>query len=280
MTLEVIPRESEDQWLAERMKRVTATDIGRLANGGPAMWATIKREKAGERTFFGNKYTEWGHEREPVMLAHLSFLHGIEPNDALYVSGDRAATPDGISATALAEAKTTVRSWADLDELRAVKPEYYDQVQWAQLVCERDLTFFIFEPHENFQPLPVQIFEIPRDEEHLKHLVEVEAEFRDFLAQEDESGEWDAFMARYAVAEAELKEKQAEVDRLKQELRDKQGDTPLAAETPFGKISYSFPKPRKAFDTSGFKKAHGDLYDEFLKDGAPAEKATLRITVK
>ena len=69
MSIEIIPRTSEDQWLAERMSRVTATDIGRLANGGPSVFAAIKAEKSGARTFFGNRYTEWGNEREPVIVS-------------------------------------------------------------------------------------------------------------------------------------------------------------------------------------------------------------------
>lgn len=279
MSAEIIERTSEEQWLEARRGRVTATDIGRLANGGPAAWAAVKAEKKGARGFTGNRFTEWGHEREPLIVSHLTFLYGIAPNEDLYVSGARAATPDGVSADALAEAKTTVRPWGDLVELKKVKPEYYSQTQWAQLVVEREKTWFAFEPHENFIPGEVVHFLIPRDEAEISRLIEVEEEFLEFLEAEDADGEWDAFMARYAEADALAKEAQAVVEALKQEFRDKQGDEPVAAKTPFGSISYSMPKPRETFDTTAFKKAHAELAKEFMKL-TPAKGPTLRITPK
>ncbi len=279
MTYEVIARESEEQWLEARRSRVTATDIGRLANGGPSVFAAVKAEKNGYRGFRGNRYTDWGHEREPVILGHLGFLHGIEPNDALYVNGARGATPDGISDGATAEVKTTVKPWAGLDALRSDKPQYYDQSQWAQLVCERTRTWFGYEPHENFIPGNVECFEIPRDDERIAELVEVEARFLEYLHSEEQTGEWDEFMARYYEADAILKEAQAAVDALKDEFREAAGERELSAKTPFGSISYSTPKPRASFDQTAFKKAHADLAEQFTKL-VPAKAPTLRITPK
>ena len=279
MSYEIIPRTSEDQWLSERRKRVTATDIGRLANGGPSTFAAVKAEKLGAGGFRGNRYTEWGHEREPVIIGHLEFLHGTVPNDALYVSGDRAATPDGVGTDHLAEAKTTMHPWADLDDLRAVKPVYYDQMQWAQLVAEKVKTWFAFEPHENFIPGEVQHFLVPRDDKRIAELIEVEQRFLEYWHSEQQQGEWDEFMARYAEAEAAAKETQAVLDALKDEFRERAGDAEIAADTPFGKISYSMPKPRATFDTTAFKKAHADLAEQFTKL-VPAKAPTLRITTR
>lgn len=275
--VEIIPRESEEQWLKERQSRVTATDIGRLANGGPSVFAAVKAEKNGVRSFFGNRYTDWGHEREPVIVGHLTFLFGIEPNDSLYVNGGRAATPDGVGPDALAEVKTTVRPWADLAALRSNQPKYYDQSLWAQAVAEMDKTVFAFEPHENFIPGEVQHFEIPRDEDRLAELYEVEQHFLEYLHTEQQQGEWDAFMATYYEADALMKEAVARVEALKAEFREKAGDREVAAKTPFGSISYATPKPRATFDTTAFKKAHVDLAEQFTKL-VPASKPSLRIT--
>ena len=148
MSVEIIPRESEEQWLAERMTRITATDIGRLANGGPSVFAAVKAEKHGVRSFFGNRYTEWGHEREPLIVSHLEFEYDLVANDALYVNGGRAATPDAVANGLLGEVKTTVTDWWQGDdastilELRRVKPQYLDQSLWAQDVAEVDRTVF------------------------------------------------------------------------------------------------------------------------------------------
>lgn len=283
MSVQIIPRESEEQWLAERQTRVTATDIGRLANGGPSVFAAVKAEKHGVRSFFGNRYTEWGHEREPLIVSHLEFEYDLVANDSLYVNGGRAATPDAVHTGLLGEVKTTVTDWWQGDEqftlaeLQRVKPQYVDQVLWAQDVCEVDRTVFAWEPHENFVPGRVRKLIIEHDPDRLKVLAEVEARFLDYLHADDQIGEWDAFMARYAEAEAVMREAQAAVDELKQELRDKVGDKELAADTPFGKISYSWPKPRASFDTAAFKKAHKELAEEFTKL-SPPKAQTLRIT--
>lgn len=279
MTLQIIPRESEEQWLRERRSRITATDIGRLANGGPSVFAAVKAEKSGSGGFRGNRYTEWGHEREPVMLQHLSFLYGIEPNDALYVNGGRAATPDGAGNGWLAEAKTTVRAWDDLDDLRQAKPQYVDQVLWAQLVAETDRTVFVFEPHRDFVPDTIRHFEIYRDERRIKQLIEVEERFIEYWHAEAEAGEWDDLMARYADADAALREAQATVDALKEEFRSRAGDREVEARTPFGSISYSTPKPRRVFNQAAFKAEHADLAKKYMEE-VPAKAPTLRITVK
>lgn len=295
MSFEVIPRVSEEQWLAERMKRVTATNIGKLANGGPAVRLALKREKQGERTFFGNAYTEWGHEREPSLLARLGFLFGLEPNDALYVDGDWAATPDGVhpSLPVLAEVKTTGIDWwqgddvSTLEHLRRVMPEYVDQVLWAQLVCDASETVFAWEVREGepgaFTPGVARHIRIPRDDARIAELVEIATDFLVFLAEDDvEVSEWDGFMARYKIAKSELAEKQSVVADLEREFREKQGDRELAVETPFGKISYSRNKPRKAFDRAGFVEAHPELKSEiekkFMKLGEVKTEFSLRIT--
>lgn len=274
---EIIETESREQWLAERRKRVTATDIGRLANGGPAMFYKVRAEKQGFEDFIDNRYIRWGKEREPAILDHLTFLKGIQPNNNLYVSGDRAATPDGISEDAIAEVKTTVRPWDTVEELRAQMPRYYDQTQWGMLVTEHEKCWFAFEYHENFIPIRVEHYLIPRDEERIQELLEVEEQFREYLDTPDESDEWTRFMAKYAIAEAEMKEKTAVVEAMKEEFRKTRGDKSLAVDTMFGKISYSKPKPRETFDTKTFKESHAELAKKFTKLVEP-KQLTLRIT--
>lgn len=285
MSVEIIPRESEEQWLAERMTRITATDIGRLANGGPSVFAAVKAEKHGVRSFFGNRYTEWGHEREPLIVSHLEFEYDLVANDALYVNGGRAATPDAVANGLLGEVKTTVTDWwqgddaSTLLELRRVKPQHLDQSLWAQDVAEVDRTVFAWEPHENFIPGQIRKVLIDHDPKRLAELAEVEERFLEYLAAEDKAGEWDGWLAKYAEIERRVKEATAELDAMKDELREKQGDAELAVKSPFGLISYATPKPRATFDTTAFKKAHADLAEEFTKL-VPAKAPTLRVTVK
>ena len=60
----------EELWLAERRKGVTATEVAKLAKGQPAARRDVLAEKvSGERTFFGNKFTDWGLERELALAS-------------------------------------------------------------------------------------------------------------------------------------------------------------------------------------------------------------------
>lgn len=290
MSIEIIPRESEGQWLAERRKRVTATDIGRLANGGPAARVAVKAEKLGGGGFRGNRYTRWGHEREPVILDHLHFLHDMQPNSALYVNGGRAATPDGLGLEggeliALAEAKTTTLDWwtgtpaGTLAKLARHAQKYLDQVYWAQLVCDVDVTMLAWEPHHDFIPGEIRTLVIHRDEERITHLLEVEARFLDYWHGDERESEWTEFMARYAEAEQELKRAEAAIEDLKAEVREKGGDGEVSEATPFGNVSLKWPKATARLDGTALRAAHPDIAEEFTTLSAPKQQ-TLRITTK
>jgi hypothetical protein len=278
--IQQIPFTSEEEWLEERRIRVTATDVARLAHGGPATWAAVKAEKHGARGFGGNRYTEWGHEREPIILDHLRFLFDVEPNKALFVNGRWAATPDATSEQRNGEIKTTVKPWDDLQDLRASNPGYYDQSQWAMLVRDVGECAFGFEPHENFQPQPVRAFLIPRDDTRIAELMEIAERFALFVEDEDpEPGEFDDLIALYAEREHALKEAQAAVDEVKRLVRERAGDRrELSAKSPFGSVSLFTPKPSARFDTASFKKEHPDLAAEYTKPGTAQAEPTLRIT--
>lgn len=276
MSYTILPRESEEQWLEERRTRVTATDIARLASGGPATWATVKAEKRGGSSFVSNRYTEWGHEREPFIASHVEFSHGITANDALYVNGNRAATPDGVSADRNGEYKTTVRDWEPIIE--AIPRNYLDQVYWAQDVRGVGETVFAWEPHERFIPGPIRTLVIPRDDERLKVLAEVEARFLEFMSEDDTVGEWDDLIALAASLKPAVDEAQAAYDAVLDQIRERAGDREVAAKTAFGSVSLAYPEPRATFDSTAFKTVHPDLYAEFTKT-TPPTKPTLRVTV-
>lgn len=280
-TATVIQTATEQEWLEARRKYVTATDVARLARGGSAVWATVKAEKQGEVLGgFTNVYLEWGKAREPVILSHLAFNHGIEPNKSLYVKDRFAATPDGVGETVLAEVKTTVTDWGEDADIRVVKPEYYDQVQWQMMVCGYDKTVFAFEPHENFQPLPVRQVIIERDEERIGELIEVADRFLDYLNTERlVTNEYDVFLARYATARAEYEQAKAVLDGMQEELRERLGDDDFKHAGEFGSISYVTPKPRRVFDTAKFRAPMPDVAKNFMTTRT-AEQPTLRITIK
>lgn len=291
MTVQIIPFESREKWLTDRQNFLTATDIGRLANGGPAARVAVKAEKHGTgNSFRGNRYTEYGNEREPVILDRLGFLYDIEPNNALYVNGTRAATPDGVKheggeLVQLAEVKTTVTDWWDdtqaetLANIARREQKYLDQVYWAQLVGEVGETVFAWEPHHNFIPGETRRLIIPRDEERIAYLLEVEAAFMEFWQNGEADDEWTAYMARYTEAEQALKVAEERMATLKDEVRERGGDGEVIESTPFGLISLKWPKPSARLDSIALKKAHPDIAEQFTKTTAPKQQ-TLRITTK
>ena len=61
--------QDREQWLAERRRGVTATelrDIMLASNRDVAIADLVKKKREGDR-FTGNAYTDWGNDREPVI---------------------------------------------------------------------------------------------------------------------------------------------------------------------------------------------------------------------
>lgn len=283
MSHTILERTSDAEWFEQRRQHVTATDVARLAHGGPATWAAVKAEKrTGQRAFVGNRFTEWGKEREPVIAEYVQFAHDVAPNDRVFVlDGTQwSATPDGATGKRGGEYKTTNRPWEIWKpaDLRDVKPVYYDQVQWAQLVGEFEDTAFAWEVHENFVPVEMKSIIIPRDEERINELVEVALRFVDFLAEDEQPSEFGDLIAAYAERKAEVLAAQEALAQVEKQIRDRAGDRDVSEVTPYGKLSYTWPKPRETFDAARFKKEHKELAAEYVKTTAPKAQ-TLRITL-
>lgn len=283
MTFTLLPdvEVESPEWFTLRAGGCTATDIAKLANGGPAAWAEVKAKKQGApSTFHGNAYTRWGNEREPFIASHIEFLYGVKHTNRI-IRNDadprRLASPDGIGDTRLGEYKTTVNPWEERPD--AIPRDYYDQVQWALDVAGYDETVFAWEDNENFTPGKLHHIIVPRDEKRLIVLRDTFERFMDYLEEGDRPGEWDAEIAEAYQAKARLDEAQAGYDEVMQRIRDRAGESEFSAKSPFGSLSYASPKPREAFDATAFRAAHPVLAAEFMKI-TPAKQPTLRFTPK
>lgn len=87
-----------EEWLEQRREVITATEIARAIRS-PKYARELREEKrTGVQSFTGNRYTEWGKEREPVIAKHvrLEIDSSLEANDDLWVddAGLIGATPD------------------------------------------------------------------------------------------------------------------------------------------------------------------------------------------
>ena len=280
MTVTLLDRSDEAAWLEQRKNYITATDVAKLANGGPAQWALVKADKLGApSTFTGNRFTDWGREREPFIVANLEFLYDVHPNDKLAVRDGTqwAGTPDAIGDGRLGEVKTTVRDW-ELDP-RALPQNYQDQMLWCQYVFDMPETAFGWELNDNFTPGPQRHLLFPRDDDRLAMLIDTAERFLTFLHDEQPLSEWDDITAQAAIVKRRLDRAQAEWDELMEAIRDRAGDSDLAVKTAFGSISLAYPKPRDTFDQAAFKAAHPAIWSEFTKT-TPPSKRTLRVTTK
>ncbi|WP_051702076.1 YqaJ viral recombinase family protein [Mycetocola saprophilus] len=281
MTYTTLDNANREEWLEQRRTGITATDIARLHYGGPAAWEAVRAEKEGhDGDFHGNRFTEWGKARESEIMGLVSFGFDVEPNDKLCVyGGDEPwlATPDGLGAGRNAEVKTTVKDWEPT--IDGIPKKYLAQVDWSQLVTGATETVFAWEPHENFVPGQIRTMIIERNEDRIAELVETAHRFLAFMTEDRTPGEFDDLIAAYVVQDAVVKEATAELDAIKQQIKDRAGDRAVSAKSPFGSISYATPKPRVAFDSTGFRKDHPEIAAEYMKE-SPASAPVLRVTVK
>ncbi|TDW30988.1 YqaJ viral recombinase family protein [Cryobacterium psychrophilum] len=146
---------SEDRpaWHAERNGGVTATDIAKLDNGGPAVRRRLIEGKraAGEPAELKSRAVAYGKQREAPLAEWVQRRYGIKPNTRVFhaaLNSRHLATPDGIGinfdeALQLAEIKTTSTP------LDTIPRSYLLQMLWQLIVCGADRTLFVWELHDN-----------------------------------------------------------------------------------------------------------------------------------
>lgn len=187
--------DDREAWLAQRRQGVTATEVAKAAQGRPADIHKIITEKVtgAHVDLTGNKFVDYGNEREPIIADYVKRRFNIEPNTLCYSSPDNPrylATPDGYVDDAfteerfVAEIKTsrhdlwpfpfsrdddlgvptlTVaiadRALAAIDRGEFApsgfwRTSYYDQIQWQMLVMNADRAIFAAEQHDDNWPNP------------------------------------------------------------------------------------------------------------------------------
>jgi hypothetical protein len=195
---------SEELWLEERRKGVTATEIAKLAKGQKAARRDVLAEKvSGDRGFFGNKYTDWGLERELELAGRLEAEFGFEASDILFHAPENSrhlATPDAVligdDYVAVAEIKTSKNDLLPEGNFFQ-KSTYMDQMQWQMYVTGDDCNtcLFMWEQHDDFwvedefgverpTPLEAKWQWISRDDARIAELIAIADEF---LAELDEA---------------------------------------------------------------------------------------------
>ena len=263
-------------WRAAREGKTTATRVAKIMTGGPGTWASLKRPE----TFRGNRYTEYGREREPFILGHLA-QYGLLPNAALLGRADNpehAATPDAIDANGwyLGEAKTTVTEWEGLDSTLASFrrngiADYWWQIQWQLYVTGALSCYFAYELHEDFIPVwpEPRVVIVERDDAAIEEALAQVVAWQEFDADGiDAPDGLDDLLAdrRYAKAAADAAAaRAAAVDAEIRELMQQHGK-PIRYEGPGITVAWSGkPVSTTRFDSTAFKQADPDRYALFTK---------------
>lgn len=282
----------EEAWLSARRTGVTATEVSKLAQGSKSYALSLIREKTtGERTFFGNQYTDWGLAREEVLVETILKPEGFVGSDVLYHADGNTrhlATPDGIYSRdgflMLAEIKT---SKYDLDpELEHfAKTTYYDQMQWQMYVGGDEVTemLFVWEQHNDEWPTPSP-FEagkawVDRDQKRIEELIVIADEFLEQLdnGYDDDPADYAELVREHSALKFRISEWANRLSEVEDEIRLRIGErSSFAIDTQYGRISLSTPKPSERFDSSAFKAAEPDLYKQYTK--LSQSKPSLRIT--
>ena len=190
MSVTTIKTESREQWLDDRRKYVTATEVAQLVRRGQDYWDELREIKAGQRTapdISGLPAVRHGREREALIVPYVQSLEeGMVPNEDLYVRNERyAATPDLVGDGIVGEIKTIKDT--RLAKLQSAKGwptgQYYDQVQWQLFVTGAIACIFAWEPVEMWEGefVPREDLRdhitIHRDEERIKALRETADRF-------------------------------------------------------------------------------------------------------
>ncbi|MBY0797371.1 YqaJ viral recombinase family protein [Corynebacterium parakroppenstedtii] len=278
--------DSEESWLEARKRYFTATMMADLATGGSGARERVYRDRHGlSKPFAGNSYTQWGHERETVLVnyAREHVDSRLEHNTGLYVSTQiegAACTPDAVgcredgTVAVLAEAKTTKNMWWKRED---VPDRYLWQIQWQLLVTGAEACVLVFEYHEDFVPQGVDYFLIRPDKDTQERLLALLARQKDFEEGHVEATLPDFFADRVRELSKLKEQARALEDQLKAEIREFTGGEDFSYSDDDVQVTLSTPKPSARFQTSEFKKAEPELYKRFVKAGkAPAQRITLK----
>lgn len=278
--------DSEQEWLEARKRYFTATMMADLATGGSGARERVYRDRHGlSKPFAGNSYTQWGHERETVLVnyAREHVDSRLEHNTGLYVSTQiegAACTPDAVgcredgTVAVLTEAKTTKNMWWKRED---VPDRYLWQIQWQLLVTGAEACVLVFEYHEDFVPQGVDYFLIRPDKDTQERLLALLARQKDFEAEHVEARLPDFFADRVCEL-SKLKAQARELeDELKAEIKEFTGGEDFSYSDDRVQVTLSTPKRSSRFDTAGFKRAEPELYERFMKPGKdPSQRVTLK----
>lgn len=274
----VASSEEPEEWHRARSSSVTATDVARLASGGPKVWATVRAEKQGHRSFFGNEYTEHGKRREPVVADWARRELTMYPNTTFFVRNgtNHGATPDLMTFDDSLVGDIKTAKLPEAGEWVTPPQNYIDQLQWQMYVTGAEGAALVVEFHKDFLPTTFEprVYWVDRNEDRLAYLLDLAEQF----TAEGPAPVMDGLLARRIEAMQAKDAAVAEIATVDAEILDLIGDRDQFKHvSELGTISLSRPGVRESFDKKKFEESYPDLVEQFTVPGK-VPKPSLRVT--
>ena len=168
---------NKDTVTKDREKFIGGSDLSGIMGLSPFIdrW-TLLQQKAGlkERDFFGNEYTRYGDELEPIVRDYINEKYCRDFEPAVKVDGDLRGNCDGIDEGGLLEIKTTSHVYDTLDGYKG----YLVQILFYMKIFNvQHAMLAVYHRNEDFSTefMPSRLQVIPIDiKDHLDLMDEVE----------------------------------------------------------------------------------------------------------
>lgn len=285
MSFTILNSSSREEWLEQRKGYLTATDIASIRTGSEKSFRELWEKKHKGDSFRGNRFTEWGNEREPHIAAHVQLVLGkmdLRPNDQLYVKDGtkHAATPDMVSEDGGFSCQIkTVGLSRDWDDIAHLPQDYRAQVEWEMYILGIDECLFVWEQRldgeDGFIVGETKHGLVKSDPKLRAKLLQIAADFEEYEPAEVEDG-CDDFMVRALIQELtdvmaqrreiadqdkQLKER---LEAVQSELLAELGDEPRRIGYPEGVLEVNAGRVSQRFDRKAFAAEHPDLESRFI----------------
>ena len=168
---------NKDTVTKDREKFIGGSDLAGIMGLSPFIdrW-TLLQQKAGlkERDFFGNEYTRYGDELEPIVRDYINEKYCRDFEPAVKIDGDLRGNCDGIDEGGLLEIKTTSHVYDTLDGYKG----YLVQILFYMKIFNvQHAMLAVYHRNEDFSTefMPSRLQVIPIDiKDHLDLMDEVE----------------------------------------------------------------------------------------------------------
>lgn len=285
MGFTILESSSREEWLEQRKGYLTATDIASIRTGTEKAFRELWEKKHKGDTFRGNRYTDWGLEREPAIAEYVRDTlgyRGLHPNSKLVVKdGTRhAATPDMMAEDGSMSCQIkTVGEASDWSDVRHLPAQYRAQVEWEMHVLGIEKCLFAWEirhdTEDGFEPGDIYDGVVKSDPKLRKKLLEIAAEFEAYEPDEIQEG-GDDFTIRALIQhlseameerreiQARDKEIKATIAEIQSELLSEVGEDPRRIRFPEGVLEVTAGKVLQRFDRKALAAEFPDIEQKFL----------------